>query len=298
MEKTSHILVTGASGLIGSALVRLLKAEGYENVLTPTHEELDLRVQMEVTRYWAKHNPEYVFHLAAVVGGIQANSVYPVKFIFDNTQMQCNVFAASSGIRQVKKLLFPGSACAYPKDALQPIKESSFLQGIPEPTNLAYAVAKINGIIMAQSYAKQYGMKVVLPMVANTYGIGDKSSHVIPMMIEKFCHPNPIFWGTGTPLREFIYADDVADAFLFLMLNYDSTASDIINVGTEEEIPIKELATKISILANAYSWRFDDSKPDGAMRKCLDSSRIRAMGWRPKISLDEGLKRVIDSWNQ
>ena len=294
MEKQSKILVTGASGLIGSALVRLLEAEGYENVLTPDSSFCDLRFQKATYNYFEEHKPEYVFHLAACVGGIKSNFDYPGEFIFDNTIMHCNVFE-SCRVFDVKKLLFPGSACAYPRDAEQPIKESSLLRGMPEPTNLAYAVAKQNGIVMAQSYAKQFGMKVVLPMVANTYGIGDKSTHVIPQMIEKFdSDTDVVLWGTGTPLREFIYADDVAEAFLFLMLNYDSP--EIINVGTGVEYSISALAHKISD-AIRYERKigFDETKPDGIPRKCLDSSRIRAMGWKPKVSLEEGLGRIIDA---
>ncbi len=294
MDKSSKILITGASGLIGSALVRLLRTEGYENLLTPTREEIDLRQQSSVFAYFDGYSPDYVFHLAAHVGGIQDNNNHPAEFCHDNTIMHCNVFLAANSC-QIEKLLFPGSACAYPSNAAQPIKEESFLTGMPEPTNIAYAVAKINGIVMAQSYAKQYGMNVVLPMVANTYGIGDTSTHVIPEMIKKFKNSNDdmIFLGTGTPMREFIYADDVASAFLFLMLNYDS--SEIINVGTQNEISIKSLAHLIAEISGSKSAiAFNSSKPDGSMRKCLDSSRIREMGWESKVNLEEGLKRVIN----
>ncbi len=299
MEKSSKILITGASGLIGSALVRLLMAEGYENLLTPTSLELGLCDWPSVFQYFSENRPEYVFHLAAHVGGIESNSIQPVEFIYNNTLMQ-SYMIETSWYFGVKKLLFPGSACAYPKDAQQPIKEESFLTGMPEPTNIAYAAAKINGIIMAQSYAKQYGMNVVLPMVANTYGIGDKSSHVIPHMIKIFdgaartsLETEVNIWGSGKPIREFIYADDVASAFLFLMLNYNS--SEIINVGTKEEISIENLAKTISSIFN-YGGKigYNSSKPDGAMRKCLDSSRIRAMGWEPKVNLEDGLRRIIN----
>lgn len=295
MNKQSKILVTGASGLIGNALVRLLRAEGYENVMAPTHDELDLLAQQQVYNYFVDQKPEYVFHLAAYVGGVKDNSDIPVKFIYGNTIMHCNVLSetAHSG---VKKLLFPGSACAYPAITDRPIREDDFLQGMPEPTNLAYAVAKQNGIVMAQSYAKQYGMKVVLPMVANTYGPGDRSSHVIPMVFEKMRHTIgtgeiPVLWGSGEPLREFIHADDVASALLFLMLNYDSL--EIINVGTQEEISIKDLAIRMAKFWNYDgAIAFDATKPDGVMRKCLDSSKLRAMGWTPKITLDEGIRKM------
>lgn len=294
MEKQSKILITGASGLIGSALVRLLRDEGYENFLIPTRWDMDCRFDVDVQNYFFQSKPEYVFHLAARVGGIQENDNYSARFIYENTAMHCNIFEACREF-SIKKLLFPGSACAYP--ALdRPIKESDFLQGPPEPTNLAYAVAKQNGIVMAQSYAKQYDMKVVLPMVTNAYGPGDRSSHVIPMMVEKFKKMKPIFWGTGKPLREFIHADDVATAFLFLMLNYES--SEIINVGTEEEITIRGLANKIYNLVNKSILPiFDDSKLDGVARKVLDSSKLRALGWGPKITLDEGLRSVINERN-
>ena len=294
MNKQDKILVTGASGLIGSALIRLLISEGYDNLISSKHSDVDLTQQEAVQSYFYHTAPDYVFHLAAHVGGIAENNSNPAKFIYRNTLMQCNVFeAAKEG--NVKKLLFPGSACAYPKKALQPIKEQDFLEGTPEPTNLAYAIAKINGIVMAQSYAKEYGMNVVLPMVANTYGPGDRSTHVIPDMMKRFRENKheTVFWGTGAPLREFIHADDVARAFLFLMQHYDSP--EIINVGTMQEISIKNLAILIAAIGG-YSGNisFDDTKPDGISRKALDSSRLRAMGWKPEISLDHGLKAAYD----
>ncbi len=300
MEKQSRILITGASGLIGSALVRLLKAEGYENILTPAHNELDWTQQEAVQVYFYYAQPEYVFHLAAKVGGIQDNRDKSADFIYENTLMHAHVFQECYNSR-VKKLLFPGSACAYPRDAEQPIKESSFLEGVPEPTNLAYALAKQNGIVMAQSYAKQYGMNVVLPMVANTYGIGDKSSHVIPDLIRKFKKAKDnnfnavALWGSGGyALREFIYADDVAEAFLFLMDKYNS--SEIINVGTQEEVSIYNLAKNIlSLIDYNPDILFTLDKLEGVPRKCLDSYKIYAMGWKPKVSLEEGLRRAIDN---
>jgi GDP-L-fucose synthase len=295
MEKTSKILVTGASGLIGSALIRLLRMKGYGNVCAPTREELNLEHQTEVFNYFGENYFDYVFHLAACVGGIRDNNEKPAEFIYRNTLMHCNILGACNFIGGVK-LLFPGSACAYPLISPQPIKESSFMHGMPEPTNLAYAVAKINGIVMAQSYAKQYGMNVVLPMVANTYGIGDRSSHVIPQMMKKFKDTNGeiVLYGSGSPLREFIYADDVASAFLFLMNNYNSP--EIINVGTEEEVRICVLAYRIAkLFGKEHSYKFDPAMPDGIARKCLDSSRIRAMGWEPKVKLENGLKRIYEN---
>lgn len=277
--------------------MRLLKTEGYENVLTLDHHLIDLCIQYQMMDYFVSIRPDYVFHLAAHVGGIHDNTMKPVDFCYNNTVMQCNVLEACHRIG-VKKLLFPGSACAYPRDAEQPIKESSFLQGMPEPTNLAYAVAKINGIIMAQSYAKQYGMNVVLPIVTNAYGVGDRSSHVIPDLVKNLRSvkdPLTTIWGTGNCIREFIYADDVASAFLFLMRNYNSL--DIINVGTMEEVSIYELVSIIlpKIKKDISSISFDPSRLEGIYRKCLDSSKLYAMGWKPKVSLEEGLRRVIAS---
>ncbi len=290
MEKDSKILVTGASGMIGSALVRLLKAQGYENIVT---ERIDLIEQEAVQNYFYNVSPNYVFHLAGHVGGIAQNHSESADFIYYNTIMQCNVFEAARELG-VKKLLFPGSACAYPAKALQPIKEQDFLHGKPESTNLAYALAKQNGIVMAQSYAKQYGMKVVLPMIANTYGPNDRSTHVIPDMIRKFraAKDTITLWGSGMVRREFIHADDVAFALLFLMKNYDFP--EIINVGTMEEIQIRTLAYKIAEICG-YDGKinFDTSKPEGVKRKVLDSTRLYNLGWRPKIKLDDGLHEVI-----
>lgn len=307
MDKNSKILVTGASGLIGSALVRLLGAEGYTSILHPRRHELDLWNYENVQWYFDRHKPERIFHLAACVGGISQNISEPAEFSWCNTIMYCNIFKAFRklgwsyyGCNRVK-LLFPGSACAYPKKALQPIKEQDFLSGPPEETNLAYAVAKQNGIVMAQSYAKQYGMNVVLPMIANTYGPDDRSTHVIPDLIRKFREakankdPKAVLWGTGKPLREFIYSLDVANALLFLMKNYDSPK--IINVGSMREISIHGLAYRIAeMVGYDGEIEFDSSKPDGAMRKVLDSSRMRQMGWQPKVDIDTGLFLMLEKY--
>lgn len=289
--------------MIGSALARQLRSEGYSRLLTPTHAELELRDAGAVKHYFAAHKPEYVFHLAARVGGIHANNTYPGQFIYDNTAMQLAVFEAAR-LAKVKKILFPGSACTYPKLATQPVKESEFLNGPIEPTNIAYGAAKVNGIILAQSYAREYGLKAVVPMPTNTYGVGDnfdpKASHVIPALMQRFYEakqsqlPEVVIWGTGNPMREFIYVDDVADAFIFLMQKRDNT--DIINVGTMQEISIRDVAHKIAeITGYLGKISFDTGKPDGAPRKVLDSSPLFALGWQPKISLDAGLKRMFEN---
>lgn len=299
MNKQPKILVTGSRGMIGRSLVRLLKTHSVE-LLTPTSTELDLRVQPKVDAYMAAHQPDYVFHLAAIVGGIHANHTYPAKFIYDNTQMHCNIIQ-SAHAHGVKKLLFPGSACTYPKLAAQPIPEKAFLDGLIEPTNLAYAAAKINGIVMCQSFARQYQWNAIVPMPTNAYGVGDNfdpnASHVIPALMKRFHEAKVnglkevVLWGSGTPLREFIYVDDLADALIFLMHHYDSP--DIINVGTMQEISIADLAHEIAaVVGYQGSIGMDTSKPDGAPRKCLDSSKLFAMGWKPKVSLNEGLRRM------
>lgn len=301
MKHSDSILITGASGMIGGALLRLLRAEGYTNILAPTHSELELRNQAQTQAYFKQHQPQYVFHLAAKVGGIHANRDYPAQFVYDNTQMQCNVIQAAQD-HGVGKLLFLGSACTYPKFAPQPVPESAFLDGQIEPTNIAYAAAKINGVIMAQSYAKQYGLKVVVPMLTNTYGVGDNfdpnASHVIPALMKRLVEAKQAgkesieLWGSGTPLREFIYVDDVADGLLFLMKNYGS--AEIINLGTMQEISIFELAKHIAeVVGYEGALTLDTSKPDGAMRKCLDSSKLFDLGWQPKTSLKDGLERMF-----
>ncbi len=300
MDKKDRVLVTGASGMIGSALCRKLKDAGYINLLAPSHAELDLRDAALTAEYFLRHKPGYVFHLAARVGGIHANNTWAGQFIYDNTAMQCSVFEAARKAG-IKKLLFPGSACTYPKLAPQPIREGEFMNGPVEPTNIAYAAAKINGIIMAQSYAREYDLKVAIPMPTNTYGIGDNfnpdASHVIPALMQRFHDarlrglPEVVLWGSGTPLREFIYVDDVADSFIFLMRNYDSC--DICNVGTMEEISIAGLAEEIAqVVGYKGKVSMDTSRPDGAARKVLDAGRVFAMGWRPQVGLREGLGRM------
>ncbi len=303
MRLSDTILITGASGMIGGALRRILQEGHYTRLLVPSHADLELRDARQVEAYFTKHKPDVVFHLAARVGGIHANNTYPGQFVYDNTVIQANVFEAArkSG---VKKLLFPGSACTYPKLAPQPVQEKELMNGPVEPTNIAYAAAKINGIIMAQSYAREYDMNIIIPMPTNTYGVGDnfdpKASHVIPALMRRFHEakqkslPEVVIWGSGAPLREFIYVDDIAQIFIFLMQNYD--AHDIINAGTMQEISIKDLAAKIAKIVD-YSGKisFDATKSDGAPRKMLDSSRLFGLGWKPQVSLSEGLQRMYET---
>jgi GDP-L-fucose synthase len=300
MSKNAKTLITGHSGMVGGALVRLLKQRGYTQLLTPSHAELELRDQAQVMAYFKQHSPDYVFHLAAIVGGIHANNTYPAKFIYDNTQMHCNIIEAASEFK-VKKILFPGSACTYPKLAAQPIKESAFMDGLIEPTNIAYAAAKINGIIMCQAYARERQLNAIVPMPTNAYGVGDnfnpEASHVIPALMKRFHDAKVqglsevILWGSGQPLREFIYVDDLADALVFLMENYHS--ADIINVGTMQEITIAELAHEIaSIVGFTGKISLDTTKPDGAPRKCLDSNHLFTLGWKPKTTLRDGLQKM------
>jgi len=299
MNKDAKILITGSTGMVGGALLRQLQSQDYQ-VLHPAHAELDLRDQQKVSSYFSLHQPDYVFHLAAIVGGIHANNTYPGKFIYDNTQMHCNIIHAAYQ-HGVKKLLFPGSACTYPKLAVQPIKESAFLDGLIEPTNIAYAAGKINGIVMCQSYAKEYHFNAIVPMPTNAYGVGDNfdpnASHVIPALMKRFHEAKinhlseVVLWGSGTPLREFIYVDDFADALIFLMQNYNSP--QLINLGTMQEISIADLAKTIAeVVGYKGAISLDTSKPDGAPRKCLDSSALFAMGWKPKVALQEGLSRM------
>ncbi len=300
MKLHDRILITGSTGMIGSALKKQLLNQGHTQLLTPSHAFLDLKSQADVNDYFAMHRPDYVFHLAAIVGGIHANHTSPAEFIYDNTQMHCNVIHAAHKA-SVKKLLFPGSACTYPKLAEQPVEEKNFLNGFIEPTNLAYAAAKINGIVMCQAYAKQYGLNVTLPMPTNAYGIGDnfdpEASHVIPALMMRIHEAKLnqldeiILWGSGSPLREFIYVDDLAEALIFLMQTYQS--SEIINVGTMQEITILGLAQQLAeLIGFEGALKLDTSKADGAPRKCLNSETLYSLGWKPKTSLKEGLKAM------
>jgi GDP-L-fucose synthase len=300
VDRDSRIYVAGHRGLVGSAIVRALRAAGYRNIVTRTRQDLDLTNQAAVYRFFEEERPEYVFLAAAKVGGILANSTYPADFIRENLLIQTNVIDAAyrSGVR---KLLFLGSSCIYPKHAPQPMKEEYLLTGLLEPTNEPYAVAKIAGIKMCQAYRRQYGFAAVSLMPTNLYGPGDnfdlETSHVIPALLRKFHEakvegrPEVVVWGTGTPRREFLHVDDLADAALFLMERYDS--EEIINVGVGEDVSIAELAQLVADVVG-YAGRivFDTSKPDGTPRKLLDVSRLRALGWQARIPLREGLEQT------
>jgi GDP-L-fucose synthase len=291
------VYVAGHQGLVGSALVRSLEKNGYQEVFVRTHQELDLRNLDDVRKFFSEVRPEAVVIAAAKVGGIQANRMFPVEFLLQNLQIQNNLIATSFDFG-VKKLLFLGSSCIYPKLAAQPIREDSLLTGPLEPSNEPYAIAKITGIKLCQAYAREYGSNFICAMPTNIYGPGDnfdlEKSHVMPALIRKVHEAKMMnrrevtVWGTGAPRREFLHADDLADALRFLLEKYDSP--EIINVGYGEDVPIRDL---IQIIARVLDYEieivFDTSKPDGTPRKLLDSSRLRALGWRPQISLKEGI---------
>lgn len=302
MRKEAKIYVAGHRGLVGSAILRKLRAEGYSNIITRTHQELDLTNQQAVYQFFEAERPEYVFLAAAKVGGILANSTYPADFIRENLLIQTNVIDAAYRYG-VKKLLFLGSSCIYPKFAPQPIKEEYLLTGALEPTNEPYAVAKIAGIKMCQAYNKQYGTNFICVMPTNLYGPGDnfdlETSHVLPALIRKFHEakvtgaPHVVVWGSGTPRREFLHVDDLADACLFLMNNYDS--SEIINIGVGKDLTIAELAQLIKeIVGYKGEIVFDTTKPDGTPRKLLDVSKIFNLGWRPRILLEDGIRSTYE----
>jgi GDP-L-fucose synthase len=298
MRKNVRIYVAGHRGLVGSAILRKLRAEGYSNLLVRTHKELDLMRQAEVEAFFKTEKPEYVFLAAAKVGGILANNTYPAEFIYQNLLIQSHVIhnAYRAG---VKKLLFLGSSCIYPRDCPQPMKEEYLLSGKLEPTNEPYAIAKIAGIKMCQSYNRQYGTKFVSVMPTNVYGPGDnfdlETSHALPALIRKFHEAKEsdkksvTVWGTGTPRREFLHVDDLADACLFLMKHYDE--NEMINIGVGNDITLRELAELIKdIVGFRGDIRYDRSKPDGTPRKLLDVGKLEAFGWQPKISLREGIE--------
>jgi GDP-L-fucose synthase len=300
MNKDSKIYVAGHRGLVGSAIFRALQEQGFTNLVSRTSKELDLRDKFQVDQFFAEEKPEFVFLAAAKVGGIVANNEYPADFIRDNLMIQTNVIDASYR-NNVKKLLFLGSTCIYPKLAPQPIKEEYLLTGELEPTNDAYAIAKIAGIKMCQSYNRQYGTKYISVMPTNLYGPQDNfdlhTSHVLPALIRKFHEAKENnaasveVWGTGTPKREFLYSDDLADACLYLMNNY--SGNDIVNIGVGEDLPIKELAEKIKeVVGFKGEIQFDTTKPDGTPRKLVDVTKLNSLGWKAATSLEEGLKKA------
>jgi len=298
MNKAARIYVAGHRGLVGSAIVRNLKAGGFTQIIGRTHHELELTNQAAVQDFFATEKPEYVFLAAAKVGGIFANNTYPAEFAYSNLQIQNNIVHSSyqSG---VKKLIFLGSSCIYPKFAPQPMREDCLLSGYLEETNKAYALAKIAGIIMCQSYNRQYGTDFISVMPTNLYGPGDnyhpENSHVLPAMIRRFHEakvaqsPAVTIWGTGVALREFLYADDLADACVFLMNRYSD--SEIVNIGSGTEVSIKELASLVQETVG-YTGKilYDTSKPDGTPRKLLDCSKLARLGWKATTSLQDGLK--------
>ena len=297
MNKDSKIFVAGHRGLVGSAIVRTLRERGFDNIITRTRQELDLLNQQQVKEFFMNEKIDYVFDAAARVGGIHANDTYSAEFIYQNIQIQSNLIHYA-WLYGVKKFLFLGSVCIYPKYAEVPVKEESLLTGYLEPTNDAYAVAKISGIKMLQAYNKQYGFKGVSLMPSNLYGIGDnfhpENGHVIPAMMTKFNSSNGksvTFWGDGTPMREFLYADDLADACLFAMDHFEN--AELINVGSGENVSIKNLANIVAGVVGYHGdIEWDTSRPNGTPNRPLDYSKMTELGWKPKHSLYEGLKKT------
>ncbi len=306
MELSSKIYIAGHRGLVGSAIIRKLESQGYNNLITRTHKELDLLDQKAVADFFASENPEYVFLAAAKVGGILANNTYPAQFIYENLQIQNNIIHQSY-VSGVKKLLFLGSSCIYPKMCPQPMKEEHLLTGVLEPTNEPYALAKISGIKMCQSYNRQYGTNFIAVMPTNLYGPGDnfdlQNSHVLPALIRKFHEAKErgdkevVAWGTGSPKREFLYVDDMASGSVFFMENFDPTKEQnekgeiFMNLGVGEDVSIKELTEivkKVVGFEGEIVW--DTSKPDGTPRKLLDMDKMHDLGWKHKINLEDGVE--------
>jgi GDP-L-fucose synthase len=304
MEKNGRIYVAGHNGMAGSAIVRRLAAEGYENVIFRSSSELDLRRQEKVEQFFQETKPDYVFLAAAKVGGIYSNNTYRGEFLYDNLMIQTNVIH-SSYVNNVKKLMFLGSSCIYPKMAPQPLKEEYLLSGKLEPTNEPYAIAKIAGLKMCEAYRDQYGCNFISVMPTNLYGPNDnyhpQNSHVLPSLIRKFHEakmkqlPAVEVWGSGNALREFLHVDDFANACIFVMQHYKG--HQFINIGSGEEISIKDLATLIKRITG-YEGEiiFDQQKPDGTPRKLLDSSRLNLLGWKPNISLEQGIATVYKDY--
>lgn len=311
MDKSSKIFVAGSKGLVGSALVRQLASRGYTNLVLPEINELDLTGQQDVTDFFRREKPEYVFLAAAKVGGIHANNTYPGEFIYLNLAIQNNVIHQSY-LHGVKRLLFLGSSCIYPQLAPQPMKEEHLLTGLLEPTNEPYAIAKIAGIKMCESYNRQYGTKFIAVMPTNLYGPGDnfhpENSHVLPALIRRFHEakmrnaPEVVVWGSGTPRRELLYVDDMADGCMHLMELADELIAGellsypkpcFVNLGTGEDVTIRELAETVRMVVGyTGNFVFDVSKPDGTPRKLQDVSRMHGLGWRHKVKLEEGIRRT------
>jgi len=300
MKPSDRIFVAGHKGLVGSAIVRNLQQKGYNNLILKTRKELDLINQKKVNEFFERERPDYVFLAAAKVGGIGANSTYPADFIYENLMIESNIIHAAYRYK-VRKLLFLGSSCIYPKTCPQPIKEEYLLTGPLEPTNEAYALAKISGLKMCQFYNQQYGTNFISVMPTNLYGPNDnfdlETSHVFPALIRKFHEakiknlPYVELWGDGTPLREFLYVDDMADACVFLMENYD--CNEFVNIGTGKEISIARLAEMIkNIIGYKGDIRWDRTKPNGTPRKLLDISKLTALGWRSQVNLETGIYKT------
>ncbi|MGB3130131.1 MAG: GDP-L-fucose synthase [Saprospiraceae bacterium] len=306
MELESKIYIAGHRGMVGSAILRNLRTKGYTNFLLKTSHELDLRDQKSVNDLFKEYQPEYVFLAAAKVGGIIANNSYRAEFLYDNLMMESNIIN-SAHQSKVKKLLFLGSSCIYPKFAAQPLKEESLLSDYLEQTNEPYAIAKIAGIKLTEAYRDQYDCNFISAMPTNLYGTGDnyhpQNSHVIPGMIHKFYKAiqenksEVELWGTGNPMREFMHSDDLAEALVFLMNSYNER--QFINIGTGEEVSIKQLAEIIKTTTGFEGQiKFDSSKPDGTPRKLMDSSKIKSLGWQPRIGLKEGLERTWGEYQE
>ena len=302
MEQTAKIYIAGHRGMVGSGLERKLRTEGYNNIVTRTSSELDLRNQQAVNDFFEKEKPEYVILAAAKVGGIHANNTYRAEFIYDNLMIEANIIHAAY-LNKVTKLLFLGSSCIYPKMAPQPLKEEYLLSGYLEPTNQPYAIAKIAGIEMCDSYRAQYGCNFISAMPTNLYGTNDnyhpENSHVLPALIRRIVlakknnEPTVTIWGTGTPRREFLHVDDLADACYFLLHNYNEQG--LVNIGCGIDISIKELAELI-VAEVRYEGQlmFDTTKSDGTPRKLMDTSKINELGWKSKINLKEGIIKTLE----
>ncbi len=304
MEQRDRIYVAGHNGMVGSAIVRKLQNEGFNNLLLRSSSELDLRNQQDVRDFFLELRPDYVFLAAAKVGGIHSNNTYRADFLYENLMIEANVIH-SAYVSKVKKLMFLGSSCIYPKMAEQPLKESALLTGLLEPTNEPYAIAKITGIKMCEAFRDQYGCNFISVMPTNLYGPNDnyhpENSHVLPALIRKFHEavinklPDVTIWGSGSPLREFLHTDDLADACFYLMQQYDE--KEFVNIGYGKDISIGDLALLVKkITGYGGNLLFDRSKPDGTPRKLMDNSKLTALGWKPKVHLEEGITSVYEEY--